>query len=167
MEKLDKVIAGLTECSRIPGRLCEKCPYWECIDYTCLQALRMDAREVIEKLREENRDLRKDIAVLTEDLTGAHEEVHKLAKNLKVARTERDAERAKITRLIGMVHKEWLEKVYPDWYSRLEELDYNYDPVKDGTPWYRAEDVWACIEEIPGDHREFGAHMDEEVGDEA
>ena len=37
--------------------------------------------------------------------------------------------------------------VYPDWYSRLSELDYDYDPVKDGTPWYRADDVWACIEE--------------------
>lgn len=57
------------------------------------------------------------------------------------------------------------EGVRPDWYSRLEELDYNYDPVKDGEPWYRAEDVWACIEEIPDDHREFGAHMDEEVAD--
>ena len=54
----------------------------------------------------------------------------------------------KMTRLIGMVHKEWLEKVHPDWYERLHELDYEYDPVKDGTPWYRAEAVWGCIEEV-------------------
>jgi hypothetical protein len=53
--------------------------------------------------------------------------------------------------------------VHSDWYERLENLDYNYDPVKDGTPWYRAEDVWACIEEIPDSHREFGAHMDEQL----
>ena len=74
--------------------------------------------------------------------------VERLERKLKVARTERDAERARVTRLIGMAHKEWLEKVHPDWYERLEKLDYNYNPVKDGTPWYRAEDVWACIEEV-------------------
>ena len=36
--------------------------------------------------------------------------------------------------------------VYPDWYERLSELDYNYRPVADKDPWYRADDVWACIE---------------------
>jgi hypothetical protein len=46
--------------------------------------------------------------------------------------------------------------VYPDWYKRLSDLNYDYDPVKDGNPWYRAEDVWACIESIPEEHREFG-----------
>ena len=37
--------------------------------------------------------------------------------------------------------------VYPDWYKRLSDLDYEYAPVKDGEPWYRADDVWGCIEE--------------------
>lgn len=36
--------------------------------------------------------------------------------------------------------------VYPDWYERLSKLDYNYHPVADKDPWYRADDVWACIE---------------------
>lgn len=53
------------------------------------------------------------------------------------------------------------EDVHPDWYERLEKLDYDYNPVKDGTPWYKADAVWACIEDIPDGHREFGAHMDE------
>lgn len=39
------------------------------------------------------------------------------------------------------------EGVHPDWYDRLSELDHNYNPVKNGEPWYRASDVWACIEE--------------------
>ena len=29
----------------------------------------------------------------------------------------------------------------------LGELPYVYDPVADGKPWYRADDVWDCIEE--------------------
>lgn len=37
--------------------------------------------------------------------------------------------------------------VYPDWYDRLSNLEHEYSPVKDGEPWYRAKDVWACIEE--------------------
>ena len=53
---------------------------------------------------------------------------------------------------------EVLKKV-ADGYERLSVLDYNYNPVKDGTPWYRAVDVWACIEEIPDGHNEFGAKM--------
>ncbi len=142
MEKLDKVIAGLSNCCVDDCGNCEYC------GNGCSYRLMKDALELLEKLREENRDLRKDIEVLTEDLTGAHEEVHKLAKNLKVARAERDAERARMTRLIGIAEKEWLGKVHPDWYERLSDLDYDYDPVKDGTPWYRAEDVWACIEEV-------------------
>lgn len=40
------------------------------------------------------------------------------------------------------------ENVYPDWYERLSRLEFEYDPVKNGEPWYRAEDVWACIEEV-------------------
>lgn len=41
------------------------------------------------------------------------------------------------------------KNVKADWYERLSDLDYNYNPVKDGKPWYRADDVWACIEEVP------------------
>ena len=31
----------------------------------------------------------------------------------------------------------------------LEDLDYDYAPVRDGCAWYRAADVWACIESQP------------------
>lgn len=31
----------------------------------------------------------------------------------------------------------------------LEDLDYDYSPVRDGSAWYRAADVWACIESEP------------------
>lgn len=47
--------------------------------------------------------------------------------------------------------------VYPDWYERLSDLEYNYYCMeKNGEPWYRAKDVWACIEPISEEHREFG-----------
>ena len=47
--------------------------------------------------------------------------------------------------------------VYPDWYNRLSNLEYQYYySEKDGEPWYRAKDVWACIEPISEEHREFG-----------
>ena len=38
------------------------------------------------------------------------------------------------------------EDVYPDWYDRLSKLEYTYDPMKNGEPWYRADEVWGCIE---------------------
>ena len=31
----------------------------------------------------------------------------------------------------------------------LEELEYDYAPVRDGCAWYRAADVWSCIENQP------------------
>lgn len=31
----------------------------------------------------------------------------------------------------------------------LGELPYNYEPVRDGDAWYRADDVWDCIEKEP------------------
>ena len=36
--------------------------------------------------------------------------------------------------------------IYADWYDRLGNLEFNYHPVDDSTAWYRAKDVWACIE---------------------
>ena len=33
--------------------------------------------------------------------------------------------------------------------EELENLDCVYDPVRDGCAWYRAADVWACIEREP------------------
>lgn len=48
--------------------------------------------------------------------------------------------------------------VYPDWYNRLSNLEYNYYCLeKNGEPWYRAKDVWACIEPVSEEHREFGS----------
>lgn len=31
----------------------------------------------------------------------------------------------------------------------LEALEYNYHPVPDGEAWYRAADVWDCIDNAP------------------
>ena len=31
----------------------------------------------------------------------------------------------------------------------LENLDYDYAPVRDGCAWYRTADVWYCIENQP------------------
>ena len=63
MEKLDKVIAGLRHCGNdaYPGE-CQKCPYEFEKDLSCLDALCNEAVEVLEKLREENRDLRREVA---------------------------------------------------------------------------------------------------------
>jgi hypothetical protein len=142
MEKLNEVIAGLEAC--MTDRCCTNCPY-NGTGSRCVERVTKDALELLKKLSEDNA---------------------RLNCRLKVARVERDAERAKMTRIVGMVGKDWLEQVRPDWYERLSELDYEYNPVKDGMPWYRAEAVWNCIEETPGNHPEFGAHMDEEVSDE-
>ena len=49
------------------------------------------------------------------------------------------------------------DNIYPDWYKRLSDLEYNYYCMeKNGEPWYRAKDVWACIEPVSEEHREFG-----------
>ena len=37
------------------------------------------------------------------------------------------------------------EVVNADWYDRIYKLEYVYNPGNDG-PWYRAADVWACID---------------------
>lgn len=119
MEKLDKVIAGL-EChySETVDYCKGVCPYYG--EHSCVEALLQDALRVLPKVK----------------------------KRLDAARAERDAARAKLARITGEREVEWLEKVHPDWYERLSKLEFEYDPVKNGEPWYRAEDVWACIEEV-------------------
>lgn len=37
------------------------------------------------------------------------------------------------------------EVVFKDWHERLSLLEYVYNPGNDG-PWYRVDDVWACID---------------------
>jgi len=61
MEKLDKVIRALEECHRdIKYRDCDVCGYASA-GSECERCLMEDALDVIGRLREENRDLRKDI----------------------------------------------------------------------------------------------------------
>lgn len=36
--------------------------------------------------------------------------------------------------------------IRPDWYERLMELPYDYHPKEDGDAWFKAHDVWACID---------------------
>lgn len=48
MEKLERVLCGLRECSAGAKRDCTKCPYWDFPDYSCLQALRLEALELLE-----------------------------------------------------------------------------------------------------------------------
>lgn len=43
------------------------------------------------------------------------------------------------------------ETIFTDWHERLSQLEYIYTPGDDG-PWYRADDVWACID--PARHKE-------------
>ena len=75
MEKLDKVIAGLEQCHRdIKYRDCDRCGYAGA-GSECERCLMEDALECLGRLREENRDLRKDIEVLTEELTAAREKL--------------------------------------------------------------------------------------------
>ena len=39
------------------------------------------------------------------------------------------------------------ERINADWYDRLSTLEYVYNPSNDG-PWYKADDVWACIDPV-------------------
>lgn len=53
--------------------------------------------------------------------------------------------------IVDMVRVAEIVKSVPgvcaDWYQRLSDLDYVYNPEPNGEPWYRAKDVWSCIEE--------------------
>lgn len=62
MEKLGKVIAGLEQCHRdIKYRDCDRCGYASA-GSECERCLMEDALEVIGRLREENRDLRRELS---------------------------------------------------------------------------------------------------------
>lgn len=64
MEKIDKVIGGLSQCHRdLRYRDCDVCSYARA-GRECEQYLMEDALEVIEQLREENRDLRRELAAV-------------------------------------------------------------------------------------------------------
>ena len=83
MEKIDRVVAGLECCTE---RRCTKCPYLEQEMY-CMTVLEKDALEVInglrlrcDRLEAERDDLRKDVAVLAENLNGAQEMVSRLRR---------------------------------------------------------------------------------------
>lgn len=39
------------------------------------------------------------------------------------------------------------ETIFTDWHERLSLLEYVYNPGNDG-PWYRVDDVWACIDPV-------------------
>ena len=85
MEKLDKVIAALECCgeaNKIVNVCLEGCPYYgECEgDKVCMDLLMVDTLTVIEALRAERDDLRKDVAVLTENLNGVQEMVSRLRR---------------------------------------------------------------------------------------
>lgn len=138
MTDQNKVIAGL-EChcddKAVVG--CRgACPYsWE--DH-CVDALLRDALECLKMMD----DVRKDIWDVTN-------ENHRLTRSLRVARVERDQAREKLARITGEREASWLsEDVHPNWYQRLSDLEYVYNPEPNGEPWYQAKDVWACIEEV-------------------
>lgn len=104
MEKLDKVIAGLGCCGTdaAPDR-CPDCPYDMQIGLGCAGELIKDAREVIK--------------VLVDDLTGAHDEIHKLAKSLRLARAERDEALEKLSwQELSRTPNDWGE--YPPEFPR-------------------------------------------------
>lgn len=43
------------------------------------------------------------------------------------------------------------EMIFVDWHERLSHLEFIFNPAGDG-PWYRADDVWECID--PARHKE-------------
>lgn len=93
MEKLDKVIAGLSCCGSLNcGCACEKCPYNNERDAekVCLDSLQEDALRIL-KLWD----------VLHKDLWDRTHEIVRLKKELKATRVERDAALAKLS---------WLEE---------------------------------------------------------
>ena len=75
------------------------------------------------------------------------EEFHWLASEASEARA------AEYDEIIARIEKApaVCEDVRPDWYQRLSDLEYVYNPEPNGEPWYQAKDVWACIEEEPKD----------------
>lgn len=87
MEKLDKVIAGL-ECCQRSGSIdkpCVKCPY-EDYEIYCMDVMRKDALGVIEALRVERDDLRKDVGTLNRINEDLRTEVARLHERIVVAR---------------------------------------------------------------------------------
>lgn len=154
MEKLDKVIAGLSECSRIPGRLCEKCPYWDCIDYTCLQALRMDALEVILDLREK--------------LKTAKDGRLELGRRCRELEAERDDLNRRIDKYVDALHECGLAM------QSMEPVVHAHWVMRGGRRYCSACGTMACVTRDRDDFwytvgtkrcPECGAHMDEEVAD--
>lgn len=89
MEKLDKVIAGLRHCGTdaYPGE-CQKCPYEFEPMLSCLDAMCNEAVEVIEALRAERDDLRKDIETQHRINEDWRVEVARLHKRIDEARVE-------------------------------------------------------------------------------
>ena len=157
MEKLNKVIAGLTECDRGRERNCEECPYWEFVDYTCVQALRRDALTVIEALRAERDDLRKDIEVLLErrssgDLIRREDALNAL-KGI-IDRTGLDGVAIEV--ILGVIDSVDAEPVV---HARWEMKSNGYKLALECSHCGNRE-------EFGGDYcRECGAHMDKEVSD--
>lgn len=89
MEKLDKVIAGLSCCgSPNCGCACEKCPYDNERDAerVCLDLLQEDALRILQMWD-----------VLHKDLWDRTHEIVRLKKELKAVRAELDAAREKLS----------------------------------------------------------------------
>jgi hypothetical protein len=110
-EKLDKVIAGLSCCADL-DRDCDECPYGG--DEYCEVVPMKDALEVIEKLREENRDLRKDVETLHRINEDWRDEVARLHKRIDEAR----AEGARLSGVAAVCEKpgtryEWIRNMGP------------------------------------------------------
>lgn len=53
--------------------------------------------------------------------------------------------------IVATTHLYGGEMIFSDWHDRLSHLEFIYNPGDDG-PWYRADDVWACID--PAKHKE-------------
>ena len=84
MEKLDKVIAGLTGCIAC---ICSNCEYFDpSNEAACTERLTQDALDAIERLREENQDLRKDVETLHRINEDWRVEVARLYKRIDEAR---------------------------------------------------------------------------------
>ena len=100
MEKLEKVIAGLSCCNE-PNNTCDECPYdgQRDDDKACLDLMQEDALRIL-----------KMWDVIHKDIWDRTHEIVRLKKELKVARAERDAAREKLARITGEREAAWLSE---------------------------------------------------------
>lgn len=80
---IDKIIKGLTICSKSENRDCEYCPYHaSCIYYGCTGELSADVLLLISQLKAENDDLHIEIEGLYEAIDELNDDISDLQNTI-------------------------------------------------------------------------------------